>query len=323
MGNFGTIDGHIDCLDCVGCLTTMMAMSRLPKGYEDGRFHLLALGIYVRLDFMKILVFCGLNKHGGTPPIAPSGHSEVAHDATRMMGVMYPPEAMINGAGSVKTILATLGKGYLELPPEVTGYAFVFSVLFSKSKLIFFCRSLQQQKASNEANWATDGESVMEDVSLFRYISRSLLQLSSHVLMQLPPRLRVLIDTEQFLNSISMVDKDGNVITPGNWAHAPNAAHADTPPRPPLQPQISEPSSTTHPTNLEEINSVPPINNTFHRRHDHHLTWLTYCSTVAEFIPSMQDHMGIFEEIRQTIEAGTGSRRVLPRANTKSKGTRK
>ena len=137
MGNFGTIDGHIDCLDCVGCLTTMMAMSRLPKGYEDGRFHLLALGIYVRLDFMKILVFCGLNKHGGTPPIAPSGHSEVAHDATRMMGVMYPPEAMINGAGSVKTILATLGKGYLELPPEVTGYVFVFSSFFTKSKLIF------------------------------------------------------------------------------------------------------------------------------------------------------------------------------------------
>ena len=119
-------------------VTTMMAMSCLPEGYEDGRFHLLALGIYVRLEYMKILVFCGLNKHGGTPPIAPSGHSEVAHDATRMMGVMYPPEAMINGAGSMKTILATLGKGHLELPPEVTGYAFVFSVLFSKSNSYLF-----------------------------------------------------------------------------------------------------------------------------------------------------------------------------------------
>ena len=133
MGNFGMIDGHIDCLDCVGCLTTMMAMSRLPKGYEDGRFHLLALGIYVRLDYMKIVAFCGLNKHGGTPPIAPAGHSNVADDAVRMMGVMYPPEAMINGSGSVKMILATLGKGCLELPPEVTGYAFVFPVLFWKS----------------------------------------------------------------------------------------------------------------------------------------------------------------------------------------------
>jgi hypothetical protein len=176
----------------------------------------------------------------------------------------------------------------------------------------------------------------MEDVSLFRYVSRSLLQLSSHVLMQLPPRLRVLINTEQFLNSISMVDEDGNIITPGNWAHAPNAAHADTPPRPPLQPHLPEPptadaashnitpsSAMAHQTNLEEPNSAPPINNSFHRRQDHHLTWLTYCSRVAEFIPSMQNHMGIFEEIHKTIEAGTSSRRVLPRANAKSKGTRK
>ena len=113
---------------------------------------------------MKIFVFCHLNKHGGTPPIAPSGHSDVTHDTSHMMGVMYPPEAMINGAGSIKTILATLGKGYLELPPEVTGCVFVFSFLFTKSKLIFLCRSLQQQKASNKAHWATDGESVMEDI---------------------------------------------------------------------------------------------------------------------------------------------------------------
>ena len=127
MENFGTIDGHIDCLDCLGCIKTMMAISRLLKGYEDGRCHLLALGIYVCLDLMKIFVFCHLNKHGGTLPTAPSGHSEVTHDTTHMMGVMYPPQAMINGAGSVKTILATLGKGYLELPPEVTGYVFVFS----------------------------------------------------------------------------------------------------------------------------------------------------------------------------------------------------
>ena len=132
MGNFGTLDGLVDCLDCVGCLTTMMAMSRLPEGYEAGRFHLLALGVYARLDFMKILVFCGLNKHGGTPPIAPPGQLIVDPHAIRMMGVMYPPESMINGSGSVKTILASLGKGYLELPPEVTGYVLVFSITFQK-----------------------------------------------------------------------------------------------------------------------------------------------------------------------------------------------
>jgi len=214
-----------------------------------------------------------------------------------------------------------------------------FQFCFESQNSIFFCRSLQLQKSSNEANWATDGESIMEDASLFRYISQSLLQLSSHILMQLPQRLHVLIDTEQFLNSISMVNKDGNIITAGNWSHAPNAAHADTPPRPPPQPplqsQVSEPSTTdptfhnttlssmAHQADIEEPDSGPPINDSVRHRRDHHLTWLTYCSTVAEFIPSMQDHLGIFEEIRKTIEAGTSSQRLLPQASMKSKGTRK
>ena len=180
----------------------------------------------------------------------------------------------------------------------------------------------------------------MEDASLFRYVSRSLLQLSSHVLMQLPQRLHVLINTEQFLNSISMVNEDGSIITAGNWSHAPNAAHADTPPRPqpqpPLQSQVSEPfttaptshnttssSSMGHQADLEEPDSGPPINDSVCHRQDDHLTWLAYCSTVAKFIPSMQDRLGIFEEIRKTIEAGTSSQRLLPRASMKSKGTRK
>jgi hypothetical protein len=208
-----------------------------------------------------------------------------------------------------------------------------FQFCFGSQNSIFFCRSLQQQKSSNEANWATDGESVMEDASLFRYISRSLFS------CMLPQRLRVLIDTEQFLNSISMVDKDGNIITAGNWSHAPNAAHADTPPRPPPQPplqsQVSEPSTTdptfhnttsssmAHQADIEEPDSGPPINDSVRHRRDHHLTWLTYCSTVAEFIPPMQDRLGIFKEIRKTIEAGTSSQRLLPRASMKSKGTRK
>ena len=137
-----------------------------------------------------------------------------------------------------------------------------------------------------------------------------------------------------------MVDEDCSIITAGNWSHAPNAAHADTPPQPPPQPplqsQVSEPSTTAptshnttssssmgHQADLEEPDSGPPINDSVCHRWDHHLTWLTYCSTVAEFIPSMQDRLGIFEEICKTIEAGTSSQRLLPRASMKSKGTRK
>jgi hypothetical protein len=200
---------------------------------------------------------------------------------------------------------------------------------------MFVHRSLQERKSSNEANWATDGESVMEDISLFRYVSRSLLQLSSHVLMQLPRRLQVLIDTEQYLNSISMVDEHGNIITAGDWAHAPNAAHPDTPPRPsPSQtsePSVADPtthnvttsSSTVHQMDVEDPDSIPPVNNSIIHRRDHHIAWLSYCATVAEFIPSMQDCLGNFDDIRKAIEEGTTSRRVLPRASMKDKGPRK
>ena len=175
----------------------------------------------------------------------------------------------------------------------------------------------------------------MEDISLFRYVSRSLLQVSSHVLMQLPPRLQVLIDTEQFLNSISMVDEHGNIVTAGGWAHAPNAAHPDTPPRP-SQSQTSEPLvadptthnitpslSTAHQMDVDDTDSIPPVNISIIHRRDHHLAWLSYCAKVAEFIPSMLDCMGNFDNIRKAIEEGTTSRRVLPRASMKDKGPHK
>ena len=110
----------------------MMAMSCLPEDHEAGRFHLLALGVYVQLDFMKILVFCSLKKHGGTPTIAPPGQLIVDPHATHMMGVVYPHEVMINDSGSVKTILASLRTGYLELLPEITGHMFVFSITFQQ-----------------------------------------------------------------------------------------------------------------------------------------------------------------------------------------------
>ncbi|KAJ7635877.1 hypothetical protein B0H17DRAFT_1217245 [Mycena rosella] len=44
--------------------------------------------------------FCGLNYHGGTPPIAPQG-VDVANDAYRMTFISYPPEQMGDGLGHV------------------------------------------------------------------------------------------------------------------------------------------------------------------------------------------------------------------------------
>ena len=57
MGGFGTTEGHIDKFDSIGALTTMIANSRIPDGYEAGHFHLLWLGCYIVLTPFK-MVYC-------------------------------------------------------------------------------------------------------------------------------------------------------------------------------------------------------------------------------------------------------------------------
>jgi hypothetical protein len=122
MGSFGI--GHTDNLDSGGSLTCMVANSRLPEGYEHGRFHLLGLGCYFVLESLFVMSFSGLRKHGGTPPIAPLG-IEPAEDAYRCMTVCYPPKSMISTAGAYVLPLASLpGRaqqdGLLMLGPEIT-----------------------------------------------------------------------------------------------------------------------------------------------------------------------------------------------------------
>ena len=80
IGNFGAVSGHHDLHDSEGSLTSMISGSRLPSDYEAGRFHLLALGLYVKLEFSMVTHFCGLNLHGGrTLPIAPKDAEVVPH----------------------------------------------------------------------------------------------------------------------------------------------------------------------------------------------------------------------------------------------------
>lgn len=122
MGDFGSVKGHRDMLDSPGSLTCMIANSRLPPDYESGRFHLLGLGLYIRLEPTMVMNFCGLNRHGGSPPIAPDGQT-VSDSAYRLMGVCYPPDSMLSRAGSPMIPLASLPKGgLLNLGPEITTY---------------------------------------------------------------------------------------------------------------------------------------------------------------------------------------------------------
>jgi hypothetical protein len=74
--------------------------SRLPDDYTLSQFHIPRFGIYFVLRNFDSANFCGLNHHGGTPPIAPEGKT-VASDAYRLTFISYPPEKMGDGLGHV------------------------------------------------------------------------------------------------------------------------------------------------------------------------------------------------------------------------------
>lgn len=126
LGEFGSIDGHNDNGDSAAGLTCMIANSRLPDNYEPGRFHMLYIGAYFRLESLTIMSFCGLHKHGGTPPISPTG-KPLDPSACRKTTVCYPSENMLSGSATFVTPLASLPNGTLfKLGPEITSYEWVF-----------------------------------------------------------------------------------------------------------------------------------------------------------------------------------------------------
>lgn len=98
LGFYG--GNHLDKHDSAGRFTNMTMCSRLPDDYTLSKFHVLSLGIYFTLRNFDSANFCGLNHHGGTPPIAPPGVA-VAEDAYRITFISYPPEKMGDGLGHV------------------------------------------------------------------------------------------------------------------------------------------------------------------------------------------------------------------------------
>ncbi|KAF9060247.1 hypothetical protein BDP27DRAFT_1430278 [Rhodocollybia butyracea] len=79
LGFFGGM--HFDQGDSEGGFTTMFSLPDLPNdsGWGGGQFHLVELGLYVRLDKPVVLSFSGLRLHGGTPPLAPVGMNIAWH----------------------------------------------------------------------------------------------------------------------------------------------------------------------------------------------------------------------------------------------------
>ena len=81
MGFFG--GDHVDRGDLAAGYSCMVTCCDVPEGYEHGRFHVLPIGVFVRLEHVRVVFFTGRMRHGGTPPFAPEGDEHVDPSAYR------------------------------------------------------------------------------------------------------------------------------------------------------------------------------------------------------------------------------------------------
>ncbi|TFK62993.1 hypothetical protein BDN72DRAFT_719713, partial [Pluteus cervinus] len=197
MGSFGA--GHRDTHDSAGGLTTMISNSRLPSTYEAGRFHLLGLGVFFILTCLTVMTFCGLFRHGGSPPI--SIDSTVVKDAYRVMVVCYPPHAMLSGAGmTVLPLASACASSLFKLGPEIT-----------TPRYCLFSPSIQ------EASWAREGQSIMQRDRHVEFFVKNLHRLCFYLFNQLPSDYHVSIDPKLFFQAFSALDTDNNKIIIEPW----------------------------------------------------------------------------------------------------------
>ncbi|TFK61813.1 hypothetical protein BDN72DRAFT_733089, partial [Pluteus cervinus] len=198
MGSFG--EGHRDAHDSAGGLTTMISNSRLPSTYEAGRFHLLGLGIFFMLVCLTVITFCGLFRHGGSPPI--SNDSTIVNYAYRVMVVCYPPHAMLSGAGiTVLPLASASGSSLFRLGPEITTPRLFHGVV----------------RASKEASWAREGQSIMQCDCHVEFFVKNLHCLCFYLFNQLPSDYRVSIDPKLFFQAFSAFNADDNKIIIEPW----------------------------------------------------------------------------------------------------------
>ena len=83
---------HADGSDLAALLSCIVGLSDLPLEYEQGRFHILALGVYIYLGEIDVVYFTGHLRHGGTPPLTPDSveKKDIEPWAYRCVAICYP-----------------------------------------------------------------------------------------------------------------------------------------------------------------------------------------------------------------------------------------
>ncbi|KAF7797785.1 hypothetical protein EIP86_008987 [Pleurotus ostreatoroseus] len=199
---------HCDFKDCAASLSSMTVTSKLPDGpgWQGGRFHLLALGIYVRLVRWRVVFFSGRLRHGGTSPLAPPGETATP-GAFRMVVIGYPPETIVEGR--VKHAFAALPhtSDPLWITQEMSG--------------------INSQTPGNittatHANYAHDGRSMMDTQSHLNFMAYGSYQQIAHILRQTPACFGARLDPVLFLKAFKYELDTGEILEPDEWVYAPS-----------------------------------------------------------------------------------------------------
>jgi hypothetical protein len=173
MGEFGQKAGHTDKKDDAGAESAMLSLTSLPqgKGYQYGQFHLLAFGVYIKLDPLRLMGFSSLHKHGGTPPLSPPGKPP-ADSAYRIMMVMYPLASMLSHSSSQRAGFASLpNNSIFTIAPEMSSvlYVFYYALMLNVILIYFSADVCNPIIPCNEATWLSDGPAMMDLEMLFNY----------------------------------------------------------------------------------------------------------------------------------------------------------
>lgn len=108
MGVFGGI--HMDSYDLAAGYSAMVTCCDVPEGYDPGTFHLVTFGVFIRLDVVPVALFSGRYPHGGSPPLAPPGVTELDKSAYRCILICYPASRVLMG-GAKMPMAAMNAKG--------------------------------------------------------------------------------------------------------------------------------------------------------------------------------------------------------------------
>lgn len=146
---------------------------------------ILCLGPSCRSDFFRTGIACGYPAHR-TTRIGAFGQCNEVHDRiiSTTMHVVWNRRKNHAFSFAPQRQTVDVGTGNNRLSVSLIYCS-------TNSTIVTMYRGLELQHYSNEANWAQDGHILMRPFSHFNFFVRSLLQLCSYLIQQLPSQYKI------------------------------------------------------------------------------------------------------------------------------------